>query len=150
MLFAYSNPYDRDKFLTYCKKIADKWGAGRVKAVEVLMKRPQRSMSQNSYLHVCLGYFAACTGDTVEWVKEEYFKKLCNPQIFVRERVDKFLGAVKYTRSSADLDRAEMTLAIERFRNWSASVAGIYIPAPEEQGALLAAMQEIDKYSDFV
>jgi hypothetical protein len=38
------------------------------------------------------------------------------------------LGKVKYLRSSADLDVSEMSLAIDRWRNWCSMEAGIYIP----------------------
>lgn len=46
---------------------------------------------------------------------------------------DRITGEMRKTfRSSSDLDTAEMTTAIERFRNWAADVAGVYIPSPEE------------------
>ena len=106
------------------------------KMFELTEKKPQRSRSQNNYLHLALSYFAAQTGDTLEWVKQKYYKELVNPQTFVRERDDKFLGRVKYLRSSAELDIAEFSLTVERFRNWSAAQAGIYIPSPEDQALL--------------
>jgi len=35
-------------------------------------------------------------------------------------------------RSSRELSTDELTLTLERFRNWSARVAGVYIPSPDE------------------
>lgn len=68
----------------------------------------------------------------MEYVKRNYYKILCNKDTFVRERDDKYLGKIKYLRSSADLDSAEFSLTIERFRNF-ASAQGVYIPSPEEE-----------------
>ena len=83
-------------------------------------------------------------------MKREYFKKLVNPATFIREREDRFLGKVKYLRSSSDLDRDEMTLCIERFRNWSSAQAGIYLPSPDE-GRLISLMElEIERNKEFI
>ncbi len=57
---------------------------------------------------------------------------------------------VTYLRSSAELTTGEMTLSIDRFRNWSASVAGIYLPAANEQQMLIYAQQEIERNNEFI
>lgn len=120
------------------------------KVFELTEKKPKRSLPQNSYLHVLLGYFAAQTGNTLEWVKKEYYKKLVNPTTFIRTKEDRFMGVVKYLRSSADLDTAEMTTTIDRFRNWSASEVGIYLPSPDEERLLQLAQIEIEKNKEFI
>lgn len=102
------------------------------KVFELTEKKPKRSLNQNKYLHVILAYFGCQIGETMEYVKRNYYKILCNKDTFVRERDDKYLGKIKYLRSSADLDSAEMSLTIERFRNF-ASAQGVYIPSPEEE-----------------
>ena len=55
-----------------------------------------------------------------------------------------------YLRSSAELTTAEMSLSIDRFRNWSASVAGIYLPSANEQQMLVYAQQEIERNREFI
>ena len=120
------------------------------KMFELTEKKPARTRSQNSYLHLILSYFAAQTGDTPEWVKQKYYKELVNPQTFVRERDDKFLGRMKYLRSSAELDSAEFSLTVERFRNWSAAQAGIYIPSPEDQALLEMVEMEIERNKQYL
>lgn len=101
--------------------------------VELNEKKPQRSLRQNAYLHSSLGYFGLQLGYRLEEVKDWYFKETCNPDLFVREFHDPYTGCVrKRLRSSSDLNTEEMTLAIERFRNWSSSEAGVYIPSPDE------------------
>lgn len=122
----------------------------RGSVVELTEKKPRRSLSQNAYLHLILSYFASQTGNTLEWVKQQYYKKLCNPDIFIAERDDIFLGRMKYIRSSADLRTDEMNLSIERFRNWSAAEAGIYLPEPTNEAELSALQVEVEKYKTYL
>lgn len=122
----------------------------RGSVIELTEKKPRRSLNQNAYLHLLLGYFASQTGNTLEWVKQQYYKKLCNPDIFIGEREDKFLGKMKYVRSSADLRTDEMNLTIERFRNWAASEAGIYLPDPTNEAELAALQVEVERYKTYL
>lgn len=120
------------------------------KVFDLTEKKPQRSLSQNAYLHVLLSYFACQIGETAEYVKREYFKKLVNPGTFIREREDRFFGKIKYLRSSADLDKDEMTLCVDRFRNWSSAQAGIYLPSPDE-GRMISLMEiEIERNKEYL
>ena len=90
------------------------------------------------------------TGNTLEYVKRVYFKKLCNPSLFVRHKADKYLGEENEYRSSANLTTAEMTQAIDRFRNWSASECGIYLPSPNEEDFLQSIEVEMDRQSEYL
>lgn len=137
MVYDTSNPLDKANFLLRAKKLADK-GA----IIELTEKKPRRTLSQNSYLHVTIAYFASQYGCTTEWAKQRYFKQIVNPELFVREKDDEFLGRVKYLRSSADLDVSEMSLAIDRWRNWCSMEASIYIPSADE--AILIQQMEIE------
>ena len=118
--------------------------------VELTEKKQKRSLNQNAYLHLLLGYFASQTGNTLEWVKQQYYKKLCNPDLFIGEREDLFLGRVKYVRSSADLRTDEMNLSIERFRNWSAAEAGIYLPEATSEAEVAALQVEVERYKTYL
>lgn len=115
------------------------------KVIEVTEFKPKRTSPQNRYLHLILGLFAIEVGHSVEFVKTEYFKKLCNRELFVERVTDKYAGEVEILRSSKDLDSAEMTTAIERFRNWASEEGGIYIPAPHEEEFLAAIEQELKR-----
>lgn len=118
---------------------------------ELTEKKPQRSMQQNRYLHLCLGYFASQTGNTLEWVKKYYYKCHCNRDMFVREKMDAVLGRmVKYMRSSADLTTEEMSISIDRFRNWAASEAGIYIPDATSEEEIAAMQIEVERYKQYL
>ena len=113
-------------------------------------RRPQRSLRQNAYLHLILAYFAAETGNTLEWVKQQYYKRTCNPDLFIARREDDLLGSVTYVRSSADLSTEEMSRSIERFRNWAAAAAGIYIPEPDRQDEVLEMQREVERYRNYL
>lgn len=140
-----SNPLDKANFLLRAKKLAD---GGKI--IELTEKKPKRSLPANRYLHVILAYFGTQTGNTIEWVKQQYYKKLVNPDLFIREKEDSFLGRIRVLRSSADLDRSEFSLSIERFRNWSAQEAGIYIPSADEAILIQQMEIEISKNSEFI
>ena len=136
MLYDLNNPLQRESFKVKSEALAKKGGI-----VELTEKKQRRTNQQNAYLHTILSYFAGEIGETMEYVKRHYFKVLCNKDLFVLDVEDKYLGRIKVLRSSADLDTAEMTTAIERFRNWAAT-EGIYIPSPDEQN--LVQLMEIE------
>ena len=120
MIYDLHNPLDRERLKKRIGRLMDAESA----IVELTEKKPQRSRAQNSYLHLLLGELALQTGNTIEWVKVEYYKKECNRDLFVTRRADKMLGTAEVLRSSADLTTDEMTLSIERLKKW-ASEGGI-------------------------
>lgn len=145
MIYNLSSPLDKANFLLRAKKLAE---SGVI--VDLTEKKPRRSLPQNKYLHVILAYFGTQTGNTLEWVKQQYYKKLVNPDLFIREKEDKYLGRIKVLRSSADLDTAEMSLSIERFRNWAAQEVGIYIPSVDEAILIQQMEIEIERNKEFL
>lgn len=136
MLYDLSNPLQNESFGKKTEALRKK---GCI--VELTEKKPQRTANQNRYLHSILAYFGLEVGETAEYVKRYYFKILCNKDIFVVEKDDKYHGKIKVVRSSSELDTTEMTTAIERFRNWAAG-EGIYIPSAEEH--LMVQQMEIE------
>ncbi len=145
MLYDTKNPLDVQNAKTRLELLIK-----RGCVIELTEKKPKRSLNQNAYLHLLLGYFASQTGNTLEWVKQQYYKRLCNPDLFVGEKTDRFLGNMKYIRSSADLRTDEMNLSIERFRNWSASEAGIYLPEPTNEAEIAAMQVEVERYKTYL
>ena len=139
MLYDLHNPYDSERFKAQTAKLL---AAGA--QVELRRCRPLRSLAQNRYLHLILGYWAQEFGYTLEEAKQDYFKRKCNADIFTTERTNRRGQKVKTLRSSADLTTAELTTAIERFRNWSATECGLYIPSANEEQALFYAMQQVE------
>ena len=144
-LFNLSNPLDKANFLLRANKLAE---SGKV--IELTEKKPRRSLPQNKYLHVLLAYFGTQTGNTLDWVKQQYYKKLVNPDLFIREKEDKYLGKIKVLRSSADLDTSEFSLSIERFRNWASQEAGIYLPSADEYIIIQQMEIEIERNKEYL
>lgn len=142
-LYDLSDKFQLAQAETYFKKLVDS------ACVVELKKKMHRTLQQNKYLHLLLSWFAVETGYSLEYVKTEFFKRTCNPQIFV-VRVKGRMGSVEDLRSSADLSTKEMTTAIDRFRNWSASEVGIYLPEANENEFLQQIEVEISKKQQWI
>lgn len=118
-------------------------------AVVELTEKTNRSLNQNSYLHLLFGIFAIEYGCSIRFVKDRFFKETVNPDLFVTKRRDKILGDVTELRSSADLTVEEMTTAIDRFKIWSSQEAGIFLPdsfTKEERYELERLMDRNKRY----
>lgn len=111
----------------------------------------RRTLQQNRYLHVILGYFGKETGYTRDYVKTVFFKQAWNADIFETKVQDAVLGhEVTFLRSTRDLTKAELQLAIERFRNMSSMEVGIYIPSAEERSLVSAMEDEVRQYEQYL
>ena len=144
MIFNPKNPYDIDRADAYYQKLRN-----GDRPFELKARLPVRTTQQNRYLHLILAWFASETGYSVGEVKINYFKRLCNKELFLRTKVNKFGREISFLRSSSELTTGEMTTAIERFRNWSAS-KGLYLPAPNEGSYLLYIEQEMEKQKEYL
>lgn len=144
MLYDLKNPLDRDRFKRRCNALYEKQG------IVDLSEKTQRSPQANRYLHLILSYLAMETGNTMDYVKEIFYKRTANKELFVREKEDEILGKVEYLRSSADLSKEEMTLSIDRFRDWSSQTAGIYLPTANEQEFLASIEYEMSRYKQWI
>lgn len=119
--------------------------------VELSKKKKIRSISQNAYLHLILGFFASEYGDTVQYVKEEIFKRLVNPDVFLFERINQKTGERRSAlRSSSELTTSEMTQSIDRFRIYASKEAGICLPEPNEESLLEVIRIEIERNKNYL
>ena len=120
MLYNLSSAIDRSRaerrFIQLCKE----------QVVIELRKKAKRSLNQNRYLHLILGWFGMELGYTLSEVKQIYKEQ--NSLIYFYEKNGKM-----FIRSSADLDTGEMTKSIEKFRNYSSMEAKVYLPEPREK-----------------
>ena len=146
MYYDLSSPLQLQQAKTRFAKLESK-GA----IIELKEKSVQRTLQQNKYLHLTISYFASQYGESADYVKRNYFKIAANSELFVKTKHDPLLERdVKYLISSADLSKDDMTTAIERWRNWSSKVAGIYIP-PAVSIREIAEMEiEVERNKDFV
>ena len=100
-----------------------------------LTDKSRRTLNQNSYLHAILGVLALETGNSLEVVKLEIFKKRVNPDLFVRTKRDPVLGDIEVVRSSRDLTKEEMSIAIDRYQKFCAE-NGVFLPEPGDEELL--------------
>lgn len=114
-----------------------------------LSEKTPRTNKQNRYLHVCLGVIAMETGNTLEYVKREYFKLLVNRSIFQIEKSDPYVGIVTDTRSSKDLTKEEMATAIDRFRKWAAD-EGFYLPSPDDESLIASVEYQMGRMRQYL
>jgi len=127
MLLDTSKPFEAKKAQTRLDFLI-----GKGAKIDITEKRPPRSVRQNSYQHALFSLFALEFGYTEKEVKQNIFKKDVNEQLFKIEFTNKETGEVSDDwRSSSDLDTKETTLAIERFRNYSAQ-HGLYLLTSDE------------------
>ena len=128
-----------------------KWLISNEKRVEIKELRKRRSLPQNAYLHLLLSYFALEVGETLEFIKQDVFKKIVNKDIFQYERINPKSGKKRIDyKSSATLNSKEMTDAIERFKNWSMKKTGIKLPEANEKEFLDCVQNEIDRQKQWL
>lgn len=144
MIYDLSKPLDREKFKM---RVNHLFAQG--KQVE-LIDKTFRSLRQNAYLHCLLGILALDQGLTIDYVKEYYYKRLVNPDIFIVIKEDRIIGKVETLRSSKDLTKEEMSKSIDKLRNWASSELGCYLPSADEESLLQQAEMEIQRYRSYL
>lgn len=129
MLYDLSNRIDLEKFRLRVAHFIEK--GSKVEMTE----KAFRTGRQNNYLHLLIGVVAMEVGETMDYTKEVYYKRLVNPDIYIVERDDRFAGKVRRTRHSNELTKEEMAMSIDRFKRWG-NENGIYMPNPEDESLL--------------
>ena len=146
MKYDLKNHIDLDRFLKRVDKLIQS-----KKLVDLTESKPPKSGQQNAYLHLILSWFSVEYGETLDYVKSEFFKRRVNPGIFVTQYVNQKTGEEREDlRSVSDLDSGELTEAIDRFRNWASKEAGTYLPLPNEQEYLRQIMVEIERQKQYL
>lgn len=143
MLYNLQDKLSREQF---SKRVKHLWEKGSL--VE-LTDKSRRSTAQNSYLHCILGVLALETGNSLEVIKQEVYKKRINPDLYVRVKTDPLLGEVETLRSSRDLGKEEMSLSIDRYKQFC-SENGIYIPEPGDEEILRQIEYEMARAQRFL
>lgn len=135
--------FQRQAFLSRVESLVER---GRV--VE-LNEKTFRSRSQNSYLHLLLGVVAMETGNTLEDAKREYFKGMVNPDIFKSYKTDTRGNSIAVYRSTSQVSKEEMSIAIDRFKKWGAE-NGIYMPNPGDESLLREIAIEMGRCKSYI
>ena len=136
-MYDLSNSLELESFKLRVKKLEES------KSMVELTEKNARSLNQNAYCHLAISYFALQVGLPMQEVKDAYFKNYCNHELFVRKRYDKILNAEReYLRSTTELTKDEMSLAIDRFLKFAAE-QGVYIAPSDEYIAILHMQHEV-------
>lgn len=144
MIYNLQNPWERDHFITKVKRILAGGGVA-----ELTEKKPTRTLAQNKYLHLIISYFASEYGCSAEYAKQHFYKCVCNQELYVVEKVSSTGVAFRDVRSSASLSTEEMSISIERFKNWSAA-NGITLPNVTDSDFILYAQQQVERNKEFL
>lgn len=111
------------------------------KMFELTEKKPQRTISQNSYLWLTINYWATQIGYSKEYAESIY--KDVNSDIYYTE-IEVAGRRIKYVRHTYELSTDEMSKSIDKWRNWAAmnDAYPVYIPSPEDY--VLVALMEME------
>ena len=143
MQYNLNSELDRQRFKV---KVGQLWAKREI--VE-LREKKKRTKKQNRYFWLICGLLASEIGESVEFVKQEVFKRICNPDLFLVTKENPILGKIEVLRSSRDLTTHEMSVAIDRYRKWCAE-QGVYIPEANEEENLASLEAELSKYERYL
>ena len=137
-IFNLKSDIAKEKFSYWANKVFENEERVAVESLEL------KSISQNSYIHLCFAYFALETGDTAAWVKEEIFKKVVNPNIFLIYSINRMTKEERITvKSWRDVTKYEAKIAIDRFLNYSALECKIRLPEPKDKEHLAYIQEQV-------
>ena len=125
MKFNTAYPKEKREAMSYAMKLIN----GK-KIVEIKRVSPNRSLRQNSYLHLLLSDFGEHFGYNLEEAKQIY--KEMSKGIYAYEKTTNGVTRT-FWRSSADLTVEEMTKTIERLREVSAAADYPLPPATDQE-----------------
>ena len=108
--------------------------------IELTEKRSRRTLSQNAYLHLILSWWGLEYGYTLEESKQ-CFKDL-NRNYYYYEKKGK-----TFVRSTSGVDTKDMTIHIDKFRDWSVQ-NGLYLPSPNEQQQIESILNQLQAYAN--
>ena len=143
MQYNLNSELDRQRFKVKVKQL---WAKGGI--VEIREKK-KRTKKQNKYFYLVCALLASEVGESVEYIKQEVFKRICNPDLFLVTKENPILGTIEVLRSSRDLTTHEMSVAIDRYRKWCAE-QGVYIPEANEGENLASLEAELSKYERYL
>ena len=118
MLYDLSDKTDVKNAENYFRKLNE--GKCKIELKKIL---PKRSISLNSYLHVCISLFSIEFGYTLEESKT-LLKRKCSFMIYEKK-------GIKFLKKTSKLDNLECSKFLEFIRNY-ASKQGLYIPDADE------------------
>ena len=131
MLFDLGNEYQRTQF---AGKVKELWRTSSL--IDLSVRHPNRTIKQNRYLHLIIGWWALNYGCSMEYAKRKFFKLECNKDTFLTIKTNKAGEQYYDLISTKDLTTEQMTICIERFRKMAVTFRhpkkGIFSPTLRE------------------
>lgn len=118
MIYDLSKDIERKEFESYYELLKK-----RACMVNLSQKRKKRTINQNSYLHVLFSLYGLKFGYSIEEAKVSIKRVL---KYTYKKNDEIFL---KRTR---DMNTKELSIFIEKFRNYSNTEGGYYLPSANE------------------
>ncbi|MBR8704895.1 hypothetical protein [Bacteroides pyogenes] len=119
------------------------------KVFELTEKKPKRSLSQNSFLWLILGYWGVQTGYTKDEAEAIY--KIVNRDLYYRKKevAGQVIDVIRHTY---ELDVSEMAQSIDKWRNWAAQneACPVYIPSADDYNAVMIMEREVNICASFL
>ena len=143
MIYNLKTPSGITQFKQKVDFLLDSAKKAKTSYIQLEKIRQLRSSSQNSYLHLILGLYALEAGFRMREIKEDLWKRDICRDIFIVEK-----NGIMVCRSSADLNTKEMTICIERLRNYASDNGVCYLPAPNETEQLRSLEQHLQQYGN--
>jgi hypothetical protein len=143
MMYNLAISLDAERFATAANALLKKG------AYVELTDKSRRTKKQNSYSHLLCGIIAMEIGESLDYVKEQYFKRMLNADIFCYKKKDPFLGEVTDTHSTKEIDKEQTRIAIDRLVRWMYE-QGFHVPAPENEVILREIEIEMGRMEHFI
>ena len=112
------------------------------KKIEIKQRNSKRTLSQNSFLHLLIGYFGSQYGLSLLEAKQYY--KMINEDLYYYDK-----SGYTYIKSSKDLNKADMARSIDRFIN-HAEANGIQMPRAGEQEFIDHAINQVEQNANYL
>ena len=131
MKYDLSKSYDRQKAREYLSKLIESESKVELKKIH-----PKRSLSQNSYLHVLFNLWGSEFGYTIDEAKDTvkdalgYTDEAAKGNLL--NQIIPFSRVSVHRKKTSEMDSKELTIFIDKFRDWSADTCGLYLPSSEE------------------
>ncbi len=100
---------------------------------ELKKMHPRRSIPQNSFLHKLITIWGNEFGYFVNEAKDEIKREL--GYTYKKEVVSPVTGLVvarEFFKETSKMDSKELSIFIEKFRDWSSATCGLYLPSVNE------------------
>lgn len=118
------------------------------KEVELKVLRKKRTLNQNNYLHLLLGYIGVERGYTIEEVKC-LFKEMNHDIFYYMKDTKDGEDIHTFIRSTRDISKADMAKAIDRLHKVSAE-NGLQLPPATDKGWLNEIEKAIEQSNHYL